>query len=147
MKMRYLLSCMSLSLLVLFSCASMKKQSKTEKDSPLAGTAWTIGKIDGFELEQTRKPVTLIFEDSLSRFGGNAGCNRYGGSYAATGTELKLEKIIATKMACMPGMKTESKLMEVLHSTDHYRVTGDQLILMQGDKVLAEFSRSKKEQK
>lgn len=138
---------MSLSLLVLFSCSSMKKQTKMAKGSPLAGTSWTISRISDFELEQTRRPVTLAFDDSLSRFGGNAGCNGYGGDYTLAGSSLKMGKIISTKMACIPGMKTEAKVMSVLQSTDRYRISGDRLVLMQGDKVLAEFSRGKKEQK
>ena len=44
-------------------------------------------------------------------------------------------------------MQTENKVMNVLSSVEHYTVSGDKLTLMQGEKVLAEFSRDKKEQK
>lgn len=144
--MRYLLS---LSVLVLFSCSSMKKQSKSGADTgnSLSGTNWTISSIPDFTLQQTRKPVTLSFADTTGRMGGNAGCNNFGGQYEVKGNTLKLEKIISTKMACLPGMETESKVMNVLHSTDHFSISGDKLTLMQGQKVLAEYTRSKKEQK
>lgn len=144
--MRYLLS---ISVLILCSCSSMKKQNRTNgiNENPLSGTSWTISKITDFEPEETRKPVSLSFADTTDRVGGNAGCNHYGGHYSVKGNVLKLEKIISTKMACMPGMKTENKVLNILMTTDHYSILGDKLTLMQGDKVLAEFDRSKKEQK
>lgn len=146
--MRYLLSCLALSLLVWCSCASMKKQSKAGANNadPLAGTTWTLSTIPGFEAEKTPKPVTILFQDSL-RFGGNGGCNSYGGGYTLEGSSLKLGSVMSTKMACMPGMKTENKLFELFPQVDHYRISGDKLSLMQGEKVLAEFGRSKKDQK
>lgn len=144
--MRYLLS---LSLLVLFSCSSMKKQAKSTSDtgSSLAGTDWTISSIPGFELEQTRKQVTISFDGTTGRVSGNAGCNGFGGTYTVKGNTLKMEKLISTKMACMPGMQTENKVLMALTNTDHFSISGDKLTLMQGEKVLAEYSRGKKEEK
>lgn len=144
--MRYLLS---LSILALFSCSSMKKQAKSgsEGNNPLTGTEWTLSRIPDFEPEQTRKPITITFSDTASKVYGNAGCNGFGGSYVVKGDALKLEKLISTKMACMPGMQTENKVMLVLTNTDHYSISGDKLTLMQGSKILAEYSRGKKEEK
>jgi heat shock protein HslJ len=144
--MRYLLS---LSVIVLFSCSAMKKQSKSESGSsnPLKGTAWTLSRIPDFEPEATRKPISITFADTTNRVHGNAGCNGYGANYTVKGSTIKLERILSTKMACMPGMQTENKVMNVLTNTDHYTVSGDKLTLMQGEKVLAEFTRDKKEQK
>lgn len=144
--MRYLLT---LSVILLFSCSAMKKQSKSESvgADPLKGTAWTLSKIPGFEPENTRKPVSIVFEDTANRAHGNAGCNGYGANYTVKGNTLKLEKILSTKMACMPGMETENKVMNILTGTDHYTISGDKLTLKQGEKVLAEFARDKKEQK
>lgn len=144
--MRYLLS---LSAIVLFSCSSMKKQTKSDAaaGNPLAGTNWTMSSIPGFELENTRKPVTLSFADTTDRMGGNAGCNSFGGHYTVSGNTVKLDKIISTKMACLPGMETENRVMNVMRNTNHFTVSGDKLTLKQGEKVLAEYVRSKKEQK
>jgi len=144
--MRYVLS---LSLILLFSCTSMKKQSKSDTASgnQLAGTEWTLSRIPEFEMENTRKVVSISFSDSSDRVSGNAGCNNFGGHYTASGSTLKLDKIIATKMACMPGLDTENKVMSALNSADHFSISGDKLTLMKGTKVLAEYSRGKKEQK
>jgi heat shock protein HslJ len=144
--MRYLLS---LSIILLISCSSMKKKGKSSAggSNPLKGTAWTLSRIPDFEPEATRKPVSITFADTTNRAFGNAGCNGYGANYTVKGNTIKLEKILSTKMACMPGMQTENKVMNVLTSVDHYTVSGDKLTLMKGEKVLAEFARDKKEQK
>jgi heat shock protein HslJ len=144
--MRYLLS---LSLLLLFSCSSVKNQADAKKTNPvnLKGTSWMLSSVPDFKPEKLKKPVTLNFSDSSNKMGGYSGCNGYGGTYTVKGSELKMEEILGTLMACMPGMKTESKLYDALRNTDHYKVSGGKLILMQGTKVLAEFVPLKKEEK
>lgn len=144
--MRYLLS---LSILVLVSCSSMKKQSKgdTGNNNTLAGTNWTLSRIPDFTFENTRKPVTLSFADTTNRIVGNAGCNNFGGTYTVKGNTIKMEKILSTKMACLPGVETENKVMAAMVNADHFSIEGDKLTLKKGEKVLAEYSRSKKEQK
>jgi heat shock protein HslJ len=142
--MRYILA---LSAILLFSCSPMKKQasagSGTKKS--LTGVVWEISKIPGFKLEQTRKKVTIFFHDTTGRIEGYAGCNGYGGNYILKGNSLKLEKIVSTKMACMPGMDTENKYMSALYETDNYVVTDNTLVFKKGETVLAEFIKGKKE--
>lgn len=140
--MRYLLS---FFLILCISCNCFKKQDSarpkaTVSATSLVGTSWTLISIPGFDLEQTRKPVTLDFGTD-NKIGGNAGCNHYGGSYSLQGEKISFSKIISTKMACLPGMKTENKFMEVLHNANEIAVSGDHLLLMQSGKSLAEFSR------
>ncbi len=138
-----------LSVILLVSCSSMKKQTKgdTGAANKLGGTSWTLSRIPDFEIEQTRKTVSLSFADTTDRINGNAGCNNFGGHYLVKGNTLKMEKVISTKMACIPGMETESKVITALVTTDHYKLEGDKLTLLKGEKVLAEYTRSKKEQK
>lgn len=144
--MRYLLS---LSVILLFSCSSMKKQSQSDSGAKnaLGGTAWTLTWIPDFELQQTRKAPFISFSDSTDRISGNAGCNGFGGHYSVKGNVIKLEKVISTKMACIPGMETENKVMNALSNVDHFTVEGDKLTFLKGEKVLAEYTRRKKEQK
>jgi heat shock protein HslJ len=143
--MRYLLS---LSIILLISCSSMKKQSKSKTGGSnlLKGTAWTLSRIPDFELEKTRKEPSISFNDSTSKVSGYTGCNGYGASYTLKGNTIKIGEILSTQMACMPGMQTENKVMDALRNTDHYIISGDKLTLMKGEKVLAEFVRHKKEQ-
>lgn len=144
--MRYLLS---LSLLLLFSCSSMKNQADAKKVKPvsLKGTSWTLSTVPGFTAEKLKKPATLSFSDTSNRMGGFSGCNGYGGTYTVNGSELKMADILGTLMACMPGMKTESTLYKALNNTDHYKISNGKLVLLQGSKVLAEFVPLKKEEK
>lgn len=142
--MRYLLS---LSVILLFSCSSMKKKGKSDSGNPLAGTSWTLSRIPDFQMEETRKPVTLSFADTTDRMGGHAGCNGYGGHYAVKGSTLAVSKVMSTKMACIPGMETENKVLRALAETDHFNISGDKLTLMKAETVVAEFNRSKKGKK
>jgi heat shock protein HslJ len=140
--MRYLLS---FSLILFMSCNCFKKQETASAKAAistvsLAGTSWVLASITGFDLEQTNKPVTLQFSGN-DKIGGNAGCNQYGGNYSLEGSHVSFSHIMATKMACMPGMKTEIKFMEVLHHADEVVLSGDKLSLSKSGKTLAEFSR------
>jgi len=146
--MRYFLS-LSAALLLL-ACSSTKKQTATAGTGnafTLSGTSWTLHSLPGFQMEETRKPVTLDFSDTSDRISGFAGCNGYGGVYKVEGKTIKMEKIIATQMACSPGMQTENKVMDALMNADSYHVTAENLTLMKGGKVVATFSKSKKEEK
>ena len=144
--MKYFLS---LSLLLIFSCSSVKNQADAKKTKPvsLKGTSWTLSSVPDFKMEKLKNPATLNFSDSSNRVGGYSGCNGFGGTYTVNGTELKMTDILGTLKACMPGMKTESSLYRALNNTDHYKISGGKLVLMKGTKVLAEFVPYKKGQK
>lgn len=127
----------------------MKKtaDAKSTKSSGLKGTSWTLSSVPDFKMETLKKTVLLNFNDTTNRMGGYSGCNGFGGEYTVNGNSLKMDKILGTMMACMPGMKTESKLYDVFRRTDHYKFSGANLVLLEGEKVLAEFAPAKKEQK
>lgn len=145
--MRYLISLISLSLVILFSCSSMKKQGKTASGTQktLAGTTWEISRIPGFELEKSRKMPTIAFSDTALKFGGNGGCNGFGGNYTVDGSKLKLENVLSTMMACTPGMKMENKLMTAFREVDNYEISKGILKLKKGNNVLVEYRESKKD--
>jgi heat shock protein HslJ len=142
--MKYFLS---VSLLLMFSCSTVKNQADAKKIKPvsLKGSSWTLSKVPDVTLEKLKTPVTLYFSDSTNRINGYSGCNGFGGEYAVDGNALKLSKILGTLRACMPGMKTESNVYKALNNTDHYKIADGKLYLLQGSKVLAEFSPYKKE--
>lgn len=129
-----------LSTLFLMSCASFKKT--TDGVEGLASGQWTLQSISNVELEPTPKPVTLVFSDS-GTVGGNAGCNSYGGQYTVGGGTLDFGPMMATKMACTPGMKTENEFFRVLDRTNQFEIKKNILILKEDDSVLAAFSRLK----
>lgn len=69
------------------------------------------------------------------RLAGRGGCNRYTGSWARAGHEMRFGQIAATRMACMgAGMVIEARLFELLDKVVRqdrpdnrtlYLVTGD----------------------
>lgn len=142
--MRYLLLT---SFVLLFSCSASKKAANgaAGKDAvSFEYTAWELVNIPGFELEKTRKKITLFFNDSTKRIEGYAGCNGYGGNYTKSGNSIKLENIISTKMACMPGMKTEGKFMGAMMETDGYELSGEMLKLKKNGQVIVELKKAEK---
>jgi len=137
--MRYLLS---LSLIFLMSCSALKKNTKGDT-ADLKSTSWKLVSITGYELEATPKPVTLAFADS-NKVNGNGGCNGYFGKFEVKGNELHFGAIISTKMACVPGMETETHFFKVVQETNAYEVKSNQLILKKNEEVLAVFSKVEK---
>lgn len=145
--MRYLLLA---SFVLLCSCYASKNAANGTAGKPgkdavtFEYTTWELTSIPGFDMEKTAKAVTLTFLDSTKRIGGNAGCNGYGGNYTKSGNSIRLENIISTKMACIPGMKTENKFIQVMMETDGYELSGNLLKLKKENRVLAELKKSEK---
>ena len=136
-----------LSVFFISSCSVFQHSgnSQTKKAvKAIAGTSWTLDLLADFKKEATAKPVTLTF-DKDSRMYGSGGCNSYSGQYSIDGKSIKFGQVISTKMACMQGMKTEDKLFEVFRNTNEYLVTHESLLLKKDGKVLASFSRFKKD--
>ncbi len=142
--MKYLLS---ISFIFLLSCSATKKQADAKEPAAtkLNGTSWTLSSFPGMTMEKLKNVSTLHFADTGGAMNGFSGCNGFGGTFIANGRSLKMGQILGTLKACMPGMKTESTLYKALNNTDHYKISGGKLILLQGDKTLAEFTEMKKE--
>lgn len=67
-----------------------------------------------------------------SSFNGNAGCNNISGKYILKGTSIKLNNIIATKMAC-DKLEQETEFLRLLQETvSAYTVDKTRLLLRDG---------------
>ena len=61
---------------------------------------------------------------------GSGGCNRFFGSYSASGSTIRLGPLGSTKMACAEDlMNSETRFFEALQSATRYRIDGDRLRL------------------
>lgn len=138
--MRNLLLC---SLIFMMSCSTFKKNSHKKSDFELSSSAWKLTSIVGFDLENTSKPVTLVFSDT-NTVAGFAGCNGYGGDFTHNGSRIQFGPMMATKMACMPGIKTENQFFTVLQKANSYKIENTYLILLDDDRALATFSKMSK---
>jgi heat shock protein HslJ len=61
------------------------------------------------------------------------------GRYTQRGTQLALTALATTRMAC-PQMQQEQRFIELLGAADAYRIEGQVLSLLQGDKVRITFT-------
>jgi heat shock protein HslJ len=79
-------------------------------------------------------PVTLQF-GADGRFGGNSGCNLYGGSYQVQGTSLALSDIASTLRACLDDRITqqEGHYLGALRLVRQYSLVGTRLTLSSPD--------------
>ena len=98
---------------------------------PLEGTAWRAEDIDGAGMIDRVTP-TLTF-GANRRIDGQAGCNRYFGTFEQSGETVQIRPAGLTRMACPPAvMDLERKFLTVLESVKGGRRDGDTLVLLDG---------------
>ena len=88
-------------------------------------------------------PYLELSSKKKSAFG-FGGCNRFFGTYEATGRSLTFGAMGATRMACPEGMAQEQALFTALDATDRYEIHGSELLLFAGDTLLARFEATGK---
>lgn len=145
-KMRYLLLA---PLLFLMSCSLFKsgaEGSSTKQSvavSSLSGSSWALDSLTEFTMESDlKKPVTLIFSDTSNDVFGFGGCNGFSGHFAQNKSELHFSQLLSTKMYCVTGSKTETRLTYALLNCDHAAIDSEgHLLLMKGKELLAIFRK------
>ena len=106
----------------------------------LEGAYWKLVELDGEPVDTTACPQEphLLFHSEESRLSGSGGCNRLAGTYETTGEKLRVRPIAMTRMACEPSvMELEHAVAAALQATDRYRISGGELALCEGERVLA----------
>lgn len=117
----------------------------TNRDSPLAGTAWQLTSIADSTVAPGDNPATLEFLGN-GRVAGNTGCNSTGGTYTVTGAKLAIGPLATTRMACLEDrvMWIEAAYLRTIDATRSFHVEGDLLILLdQAGDTIASFIRSR----
>lgn len=75
--------------------------------------------------------------DADGGVGGTTGCNQFGGTYVASGTEITFESVVSTLIACPdPQMDQEAAILRVLSDTATYTIEGNTLTITNKDFVL-----------
>ena len=88
--------------------------------------------------DSQREPHIVFANDS--KLSGSGGCNRMFGSYELSGDAIVITGVGATKMACQDGMDVESAFLPSMQRVAKYRITGQQLELLDaGGAVVAKF--------
>lgn len=99
--------------------------------SPLRGTYWKLAQINQAAVKGSgdlREPH-LLFSATEERLSGHGGCNGIGGGFEANGNNLRFKNMVGTMMAC-ENMTQESAFLQALQTVQRYRITGDQLELL-----------------
>lgn len=102
-------------------------------DDPLAGSAWEVVEVGGEPVPGDGPAPWLVF-GPIGRVAGHAGVNRLAGPYAASGGVLRVEPLIATRMAGPRArMALEARLLGVLSRPVPFEFDGDDLRLADPD--------------
>ncbi len=114
-----------------------------EELQELAGTAWEVTAYNS-----GRQAVVSVLQDTSltlnfdldGRLSGSAGCNTFGAGFEASGGELRLSPVAATRRNCSepPGiMEQEAQFLAALESAVSYRISGGRLELRDAGGSLA----------
>jgi heat shock protein HslJ len=139
----------SLVLALATGCVAMRART-VEIDSPphspavLTASAWSLSELNG-------QPVTvpagasapnIRFDRQSMRASGNAGVNRFNGSYSLQGDSLTFSPLAVTKMAGPEELnELETRFLQALQETNRWRLEGDSLQFLAGERVVARFSK------
>ncbi len=89
--------------------------------TPLLGQEWVVEDIAGAGVVDRSHATLQFLRDGTVV--GNATCNRFFGSYASTGSALRIEPAGATRMACPTAlMHQENRLLQLLPALNSYRI-------------------------
>ena len=72
----------------------------------------------------------LVLQAGSKQVGGSGGCNRMFASYELNGDAPTFSGVGSTKMACQDGMDIETSFLPALQRVAKYRITGQQLELL-----------------
>lgn len=139
-------------LLTVQSCSSTKNASKNSSDNSemLYNNKWYLSELNG-------KPYTFVGHDNkyaslqftkgeTARVAGNTGCNNIMGSAdISKGNSLKFGALATTKMACAGNDNKESEFLLALDGVTSYNISDTQLVLKNGETVLARLNGVSKE--
>jgi uncharacterized lipoprotein YbaY/heat shock protein HslJ len=124
------------------NCLSVVSESP-KSIAELTNTLWKLISLGDQPIANPPSPqrqIHMTLANGGSRVSGFSGCNRFTGSFKQTGSELHFSQMAGTMMACLsPDMELESQVLKLLNDTTHYRIEGEQLLLLMGDKVMARF--------
>lgn len=99
---------------------------------------WTLEAIKGVPTSRLGRTAFISFDPAKGSAGGNSSCNVFGGSYAATGSTLKIFDVVSTMRACVEDerMAIEREFLDGLRQTNRYEIDGNKLKLSRNNRLL-----------
>jgi len=111
-------------------------------NSPLRGTYWKLVRLGEAPVAVSAGQAEphLVFASDALQVSGSGGCNRITGGFTLEGDRVHLGPLAGTMMACANGMQQEQRFLESLNHVERYRMSVQQLELLDGSgAVLARF--------
>ena len=109
------------TMLVLLLCGFSCQKSKT---GTLENTSWRLTSIvEGGVTESVPTNVTITAAFKAGKVAGSGSCNTYSATYTATGSQLNIGPIGATKMFCVAN-NWESRYFKVLQIGQSWKIAG-----------------------
>lgn len=110
--------------------------------SALGGTNWVLSTLNG-QLPLPDTAITLQFGEDGS-VSGSDGCNRFATTYTASRSTISFDPAASTMMACPEAVSNQATaFMAALEAANRYQLRSGQLILLDGNRVLASFVAAK----
>ncbi|MBT9392779.1 META domain-containing protein [Hymenobacter sp. NST-14] len=106
---------------------------------PLQGLRWELRELAGEPAPQTEKMPFLLLQNDRAE--GEAACNGFAGPFElGAGRQLRLGPLMSTRMAC-PDLAVETRFMQALRDTRHYRISANMLSLFGADTLGTPLAR------
>ncbi|MCC3159327.1 META domain-containing protein [Hymenobacter sp. 15J16-1T3B] len=102
--------------------------------APLRNTRWVLRQLgnEPVRLPADSREIDLLLRTDEGRVQGNAGCNRFSGTYEQpTPEQVRFGKLLTTRMAC-PVLDVETRYVAALGQATYFRISGDTLRLYPG---------------
>lgn len=109
---------------------------------PLAETHWTLVEAMGMPVTPgTGRPPYILFDPAKKRVTGYGSVNSFFGGYQTSGDGLRMPRLASTRRAGPPAlMQLESAFFKALTATRSYRISDDELELLDGGgRTIARF--------
>jgi putative lipoprotein len=123
------------------SAAPPAAAGAAQATATLKDTYWKLVELDGTTLALLPRPereVRVTLASQGTRVIGFSGCNPLVASYEQDGPALRFKPASNGPLTCAPPlMELEARVLSVLGVTTGYRIDGERLTLLAGDRVLA----------
>jgi heat shock protein HslJ len=106
----------------------------TGAEVPLTGTDWRLVKLgdEAVKASDSGREAHMVLDAKTNRVSGAGGCNQLVGGWKVDGDRIEFGQMASTMMACAHGMDAEGKFLKALESANRWRVSGQELELMDG---------------
>jgi heat shock protein HslJ len=132
--------------MLLESCMKEATPSFGGEGAGIEGIQWYLTEVGGSPVSPMAgdKQPHMLLDPEEKQTTGFAGCNNFFGRYELDGSLLTFGPMGSTRMAC-PDLETglEASVFEALERTRQWKQANEEMLLLDGDEVLARFSREK----